>query len=96
LVIYAVIALAICAIPVTGEVVLSTIPLVLLAEGLPNFSGLGTRETALLLLIQAPDKATLVAMSLFWSTGMLVFRFLIGLALLWHHSLRLPRLGSKN
>ncbi|MCI0492731.1 MAG: hypothetical protein L0Z07_07325, partial [Planctomycetes bacterium] len=80
---YAVVALAICQMPIDYKVVLSTVPLVLLADGLPNFSGLGTRETTLQLLL-APDKpAVLLAMSLFWSTGMMVGRFIIGLANLW-------------
>jgi hypothetical protein len=86
LVFYAAIALAICRIPVNGEVVLSTIPLVLLAEGLPNFAGLGTRESAILLLLEPTEKAALLAMSLFWSTGMIVFRLLIGLSIFWYRS----------
>jgi hypothetical protein len=96
LVIYAAIALQICEIPIDGEVVLSTVPLVLLAEGLPNFAGLGTREASLLMLLNPPDKAVLLAMSLFWSAGMILFRLLIGLAHLWYHSLRSARLESKN
>jgi hypothetical protein len=86
LVIYAAVALSIGGIPVNGEVVLSTIPLVLLAEGLPNFAGLGTRETAILLLLGPADKASLLAISLFWSAGMIVFRLLIGLSFLWSHT----------
>jgi hypothetical protein len=87
LVVYAAIALAICRIPVDTQVVLSTIPLVLLADGLPNFAGLGTRETALQLLLQPEHPAVLLAMSLMWSTGMIIIRFLIGLAHLWYHAL---------
>jgi hypothetical protein len=86
LVIYAAVALAIGRIPVNGQVVLSTIPIVLLAEGLPNFAGLGTRETAILLLLDPTEKASLLAISLFWSAGMIVFRLLIGLSFLWHHT----------
>ncbi len=87
LVVYAAIALAICRISVDHEVVLSTIPLVLLADGLPNFAGLGTRETSLLLLLAPPEPAVLLAMSLIWSTGMIIVRFIIGLAHLWCHEL---------
>jgi hypothetical protein len=87
LVVYAAIALAICRISVDHEVVLSTIPLVLLADGLPNFAGLGTRETSLLLLLAPPEPAVLLAMSLIWSTGMIIVRFVIGLAHLWCHEL---------
>jgi hypothetical protein len=86
LVIYATVALHICEIPIDNQVVLGTIPLVLLAEGLPNFAGLGTRETALLLLLDPPNKGLVLAMSLFWSSGMIVFRLLIGLGHLWYHS----------
>ena len=89
LVVYAAIALAICRISVDHEVVLSTIPLVLLADGLPNFAGLGTRETSLLLLLAPPEPAALLAMSLIWSTGMILIRFIIGLAHLWCHELLL-------
>jgi len=84
LVVYASVALAICRMPVDHEVVLSTVPLVLLADGLPNFAGLGTRETSLQLLL-TPDArdAGLLAMSLFWSVGMIVGRLAIALAHLW-------------
>jgi hypothetical protein len=67
--------------------VLSTIPLVLLADGLPNFAGLGTRETSLLLLLAPREPPVLLAMSLIWSTGMILVRFVIGLAHLWCHEL---------
>jgi hypothetical protein len=87
LVVYAAVALAVCRISVDHEVVLSTIPLVLLADGLPNFAGLGTRETSLLLLLAPQDPAALLAMSLIWSTGMILIRFVIGLAHLWAHEL---------
>jgi hypothetical protein len=87
LVVYAAIALAICRISVDHKVVLSTIPLVLLAEGLPNFAGLGTRETSLQLLLAPREPAVLLAMSLIWSTGMLLIRFVIGLAHLCCHQL---------
>jgi hypothetical protein len=87
LVVYAAIALAICRISVDHQVVLSTIPLVLLAEGLPNFAGLGTRETSLQLLLAPREPAVLLAMSLIWSTGMLLIRFVIGLAHLCCHQL---------
>jgi hypothetical protein len=86
LVVYAAIALAICKIRVDGQVVLSTIPLVLLAEGLPNFAGLGTREASLLMLLDPPEKGVLLAMSLFWSAGMIVIRLLIGLGHLWYYT----------
>jgi hypothetical protein len=91
LVVYAAVALSICGFPVDAHVVLGTIPLVLLADGLPSFAGLGTRETALQLVL-APDKpdAVLLAMSLFWSSGMIVGRFLLAVIHLWAH----PRWGD--
>jgi hypothetical protein len=94
LVVFAAVALAICKVAVSSEVVLSTVPLVLLAEGLPNFSGLGTRETALLLLIDTPEKGVLVAMSLFWSAGMLVIRLIIGLVHYWVHTFMSAKVES--
>jgi hypothetical protein len=87
LTVYAAAALAICRIPLDHQVVLSTIPLVLLADGLPNFAGLGTREASLLLLLAPKNPEVLLAMSLIWSTGMLLCRFVIGLAHLWYQQL---------
>jgi hypothetical protein len=83
LIVYAAVALHICRLPVDHRVVLSSIPLVLLADGLPNVGGLGTRETALQLLIKTARPDTLLAMSLIWSTGIIVGRSAIGLAHLW-------------
>ncbi len=83
LVIYATVALAICQMPVDGQVVLSTIPLVLLADGLPSISGLGTRETTLTLLLDPKNPAALVALSLIWSSGLILGRLSIGLAHYW-------------
>jgi hypothetical protein len=89
LVVYAAAALAICHVPADRHVVLSTVPLVMLADGLPSVSGLGTRETALQLLLQ-PDRAEmLLALSLVWSAGLILGRAGIGLALLWWN----PSLG---
>jgi hypothetical protein len=83
LIIYAAVALRICRVPVDHHVVASSIPLVLLADGLPNFAGFGTRDVSLQLLLRPEDPAVLFAMSLIWSTGMLVIRTVIGLAHLW-------------
>lgn len=87
LVIYASAAFVICGIPIDVQVLVSTIPLVLLADGLPNIAGLGTRETSLVLLLDPDEPHVLVAMSLIWSVGMIVFRFLIGLTHLRGHHL---------
>lgn len=85
--VYAAVALSICRIPVDHQVVASTIPLVLLADGLPSIAGLGTRDTALQLLLMPERPESLLAMSLMWSTGLVVVRSLIGLAHLWGHQL---------
>jgi hypothetical protein len=85
LLIYAVVALHICDIPIDRRVTVSTMPLVLLADGLPSFAGLGTRETSLQVLL-APGRERapiLLAMSFFWSTGLLTGRLAIALANLW-------------
>ena len=73
----------ICRLHVDHQVVLGTIPLVLLADGLPNFAGLGTRGTALQLLLEPEHPAVLLAMSLFWSAGLIIGRLSIALAHLW-------------
>lgn len=84
LVLYAAVALTICDIYPSHTKVLSTVPLVLVADGFPSVAGLGTRETALLLLMGSEDnKSTLLAMSLIWSVGMIVVRVVIGLTHLW-------------
>jgi hypothetical protein len=80
---YAALALRICRVHLDHATVLSTIPLVLLAVSLPSISGLGTRETALYLLLGAEHRESLVAMGLFWSTGLIVVRLTIGMVHLW-------------
>jgi hypothetical protein len=90
IIIYAATALPLCGVYLDYGVVFSVIPLVLLADGLPiSASGLGTRETTLLLLLQpSPElKGAVVACSLFWSTGLLTGRAALGLGHLW-----LPRI----
>ncbi len=79
LLIYAVAALEIVRIPVDSRVVFGTVPLVMLADGLPSISGLGTRETALQLLLHPPRREALLALSLVWTTGLVVGRAAIGL-----------------
>jgi hypothetical protein len=91
LVVYGLIAIRICRLPVETNVVLTAVPIVLLADGLPSFAGLGTREAALLFLLRPPtrdDEAQLVTMSLLWSTGMILIRFVIASAHLWIHAAR--------
>lgn len=83
LVFYASLALRICRIAVDWKVAVSAIPVVLLADGLPSVTGLGTREAALLLLLDPPQPERLLAMSLVWSSGMIFGRFAIGLLALW-------------
>jgi hypothetical protein len=85
LVVYAVIALWICKVPMDNRVTASAMPLVLLADGLPNVAGFGTRETSMQLLLDPGREhaPVLFAMSLFWSTGLLVGRLGIALTNLW-------------
>jgi hypothetical protein len=85
--VYAGVALAICHVPVDHQVVASTIPLVLLADGLPSVAGLGTRDTALQLLLTPDHPESLLAMSLIWSTGLIVGRSILGFIHLWGHQL---------
>jgi hypothetical protein len=85
LVVYAVIALWICKVPMDNRVAASAMPLVLLADGLPNVAGFGTRETSMQLLLDPGREhaPVLLAMSFFWSTGLLVGRLGIALTTLW-------------
>jgi hypothetical protein len=84
LLVYGAVALAICRMPVDWKVVFSTVPLVLLADGLPSFAGLGTRETMLHVLL-SPDERnpTLIALSLFWTIGMIIGRLVIATVHVW-------------
>ena len=83
LLVYAAVALQMCGILISGLDLLSTIPLVIAADGLPSVAGIGTRETALLLLLDTDRPEVLLAMSLVWSTGMIIGRLTIGLTHLW-------------
>jgi hypothetical protein len=81
---YVVAALRVCGVALDERLTVSVVPLVLLADGLPiSISGLGTRETTLLYLLDPDDKAVVLAFSLMWSTGLVGGRLLIGLAHWW-------------
>jgi hypothetical protein len=90
LVSYAAISFRICRLPIENGVTICTMPLVLLADGLPNFAGLGTRDTAmqLLLLPSKEEAGVMLAMSLFWSTGLILGRLAIALPHLWLRQIR--------
>jgi hypothetical protein len=89
LVVYAMVALAICRLAIDWQVALSAVPLVVLADGLPSFASLGSRETMLhLTLAPGEQNATLVAMSLVWSVGMIVGRLAIATVHMWLHRTR--------
>ena len=90
LIVYGLAAFRVSEIPVGTLVALAALPLVLVADGLPSFAGLGTRETALVYLLPMPRPEPLLAVSLFWSTGMIVVRLVIGLVHLWLPSRRAP------
>jgi hypothetical protein len=95
---YAVIALHICDVPVDRRVTASTMPLVLLADGLPSFAGVGTRETSLQLLLDPGRERApmLLAMSLFWSTGLVTVRLAIALAILWAYPVEFDPIDVEN
>jgi hypothetical protein len=86
---YAAAAFRICHLQAGHDLVLSAIPMVLLADALPSVSGLGTRDATLQLILTPPRPEVLAAMSLFWSTGLIVGRFAIGMLCTW-----CPRLGK--
>jgi hypothetical protein len=80
---YVTAALPVCGLGVPFAAALAAIPLVLVSTMLPSLSGLGPRETALILLLPSQHPDGLLAMGLIWSTGIIVVRLLIGLAWLW-------------
>ncbi len=81
---YAAAGLSLCGVALSRGVVFGVIPVVLLADGLPvSVSGLGTREAALLYLLEPEHPEVLLAWSLLWSAGLLVGRTVIGLANVW-------------
>lgn len=66
-------------------VAISVLPIIAMLEGLPlSVGGLGTRETALVLLLDPPQPELLVAFCLVWSGSFISGRMLIGLVSLWH------------
>jgi len=95
--IYVVVGLSLCRVAPDVRLVCGSVPLVLLADGLPiSISGLGTRETALVYLLDPPQPAVLLAFSLLWSTGLVVGRLALGLitwVTLWRRG-SLERIGA--
>ncbi len=86
--VYAGVGLALCGFPADIRTVLSVIPLVLVAEGLPSTGGLGQREVALVYLLQpetSEQRATLLSFGLIWSVGIILGRLGIGLVGRWLH-----------
>jgi hypothetical protein len=78
------VGLEVAPVPVGWQAVFGAVPVALLADGLPiSVSGLGTRETALLSLIGAPQPGVLLAFSLIWSAVLMTGRLLIGLVHWW-------------
>jgi hypothetical protein len=76
--------LGFASVPLDWRLICSVVPLVLLADGLPiSASGLGTRETTLLLLLQPEEPAPLIAFSMLWSSTLISGRLLIGLTYWW-------------
>lgn len=81
---YAVVGLALCKIGADLWLVVGSVPLMALADGLPiSVSGLGTRETTLMVLLKPDDPARLLAFCVSWSGLTLLARALIGLAFCW-------------
>jgi hypothetical protein len=71
-------------IPLSHRLICGVVPVVLLADGLPiSVSGLGTRETTLLLLLRPEELALLVAFSMIWSSVLITGRLIIGLSYRW-------------
>ena len=83
-------AFSIGGLAVNYTTVLSTIPLVLLADALPSISGLGTRDAVLQILLPTSEKQTLLAISLVWSVGVILGRTGLGLLHLWRQHVSDP------
>jgi hypothetical protein len=78
-------ALGIAGFAIGPLVAISVLPIIAMLEGLPlSVGGLGTRETALVLLLDPPRPELLVAFCLVWSGSFISGRMLIGLISLWH------------
>ncbi len=80
---YLVAALWLCGQSISLTTALAVVPLVLMATVLPSASGLGTRETALYLLLPSKRPNVVVAIGILWSTGVILLRLLIGLGWMW-------------
>lgn len=89
---YVILALKACQLRFDNTVTLSVMPIVALVDGLPiSVSGLGTRETTMVALLDPEHPALLLAFCLVWSVSMLLGRAAIGLGNLW-----LPRWFGRN
>ena len=85
---YAGSAFSVARLSINRFTVLSTIPMVLLADALPSMAGLGTRETSLQLLLPTDRPEALLALSLCWSLGIILGRVILGILHLWLESAR--------
>ncbi len=78
-------ALGIAGFAIGPLVAISVLPIIAMLDGLPlSIGGLGTRETALVLLLDPPQPELLIAFCLVWSGSFISGRMLIGLVSLWH------------
>jgi hypothetical protein len=77
--IYAATGLSLIHVPWTASALLRSISLIQLAEALPiTMSGLGTRETILLAVLNPEHPERVLAFGLFWSVGLIMGRLVIG------------------
>lgn len=82
--IYAAAALSLCGVVWDLKALLTAVPLIQLTEGLPiGMSGLGTRETTLVHVLEGDQAEVILAVGLIWSSGLIVGRTAIGLGHLW-------------
>lgn len=89
---YVIVCLWFCGIDLDRIRLLSALPITALVDGLPiSVSGLGTRETTMVLLLQPEDAASLLAFCLVWSTCIIFGRSLIAVAHLWTARLAPPQ-----
>lgn len=82
--VYAVITLSVIGNHANVYALASAVPLVQLSEGLPiSMSGLGPRESTLLLVLKPEHPEDVFVLGLIWSCGLIGGRALIGLTQLW-------------
>lgn len=82
-------SLAECGLVLNFSMVVGVMAVMAVTDALPlSFGGFGSRELTMLALLDPPNRGTIIAFCLFWSSAMILLRSLIGLACLWNPTTR--------